>query len=347
MFDLAISVVIPTYNRSNLVLRAVNSALQQCTLGDEVIVIDDGSSDNTPIILEPLLGMIRYFRVPNAGVSAARNFGIKQAINPLIAFLDDDDEWLSNKILLQRQLMELRSDVLFSFTNFENQFSDGQRESHGIFNWGQIEQSWEKIIGPGVPYSTIAELPDGISDFNAYIGNIYLSQLADDYVLPSTLLVRKSAGDELYFPEDLSFCESWACSSRLAHAGAVAYLDFDASRQHGHAGPRLTDVPMEVQARSRIKVLERQWGSDADFLSNEKKRYEQRLDRERLLLIKELITKGQNRTARMELHKMKASAPLHYRFLASMPDFASLFTLNIMRSAFKISRYLKRHIFVA
>ena len=116
--SLSVSIVIPTYNRAHLVSRAVNSALQQCAPGDEVIVVDDGSTDSTGIVLAEFGERIRYIRKENGGAGAARNRGIREARNPLVAFLDSDDEWMPGKIELQRQFMQARPDVLFCFSDF-------------------------------------------------------------------------------------------------------------------------------------------------------------------------------------------------------------------------------------
>src|SRR5271169_6309691 len=103
-----VSVVIPTYNRAHLVCRAVDSALAQCLDGDEVIVVDDGSTDNTEAALAPYGSRIVHLRVPNGGAGKARNIGVKAASNPLIAFLDSDDEWMKGKLEIQRTLMQAR-----------------------------------------------------------------------------------------------------------------------------------------------------------------------------------------------------------------------------------------------
>jgi len=101
-----VSVVIPTHNRANLVTRAVDSVLGQTYADYEIIVIDDGSTDNTREVLQPYADKIRYIYQDNAGVSAARNAGIRQAQGKWIAFLDSDDQWLPDKLALQIQLVQ-------------------------------------------------------------------------------------------------------------------------------------------------------------------------------------------------------------------------------------------------
>jgi glycosyltransferase involved in cell wall biosynthesis len=97
-----VSVVIPTFNRSLLVLRALESVFAQTFTDYEVIVIDDGSTDDTREKLEPYLERIRYFQQANRGAAAAQNQGIMQARGRWVAILASDDEWLPTK--LERQI---------------------------------------------------------------------------------------------------------------------------------------------------------------------------------------------------------------------------------------------------
>lgn len=93
-----VSIIIPTFNRARTIGPVVESALAQ-TYGDiEVIVVDDGSSDNTAAALEPYLDRIRYVYQENAGPSAARNRGVAESKGELLAFLDSDDFWHPEKI---------------------------------------------------------------------------------------------------------------------------------------------------------------------------------------------------------------------------------------------------------
>ena len=91
-----ISLIIPTYNRANLIENTLLSVFNQTIKVDEIIVVDDGSTDNTKQILEQY--DIKYIFQENQGVSSARNTGIKRAKNEWICFLDSDDIWEHNKI---------------------------------------------------------------------------------------------------------------------------------------------------------------------------------------------------------------------------------------------------------
>ena len=101
--SLKISVVIPTFNRASQVVEAVRSVLRQTLLPLEIIVVDDGSTDETDELLTIFQGQIRYLKIPNGGASAARNYGIREATGEWIAFLDSDDTWHHEKLARQCQ----------------------------------------------------------------------------------------------------------------------------------------------------------------------------------------------------------------------------------------------------
>ena len=96
-----ISVVIPAYNSAVFLPDCINSIRQQSVPLHEIIVVDDGSSDNTGAVVKTLGGNIIYIKQENQGPAAARNHGIQQATGDWIAFLDADDQWIPNKIELQ------------------------------------------------------------------------------------------------------------------------------------------------------------------------------------------------------------------------------------------------------
>ena len=103
-----VSIIIPTYNRSDLLLRAVNSVLSQSYTDYELIIVDDYSSDNTQEVISSFSDtrIISIQRERNGGLSAARNTGIEQARGEYIAFLDDDDEWVPEKLTEQVAFMD-------------------------------------------------------------------------------------------------------------------------------------------------------------------------------------------------------------------------------------------------
>ena len=111
-----ISVVIPTFNRADLLPRAIDSVRAQSLAPAEIIIVDDGSTDDT----EPLIGSrypeCRYIYQDNRGVSAARNRGIRAARGDWIALLDSDDTWLPTKLATQRERLAREPSMLLCHT---------------------------------------------------------------------------------------------------------------------------------------------------------------------------------------------------------------------------------------
>jgi len=97
-----VSVIIPVYNGEPYLAEAINSALQQTLSPEEIIVVDDGSLDDTRKIASSFASRIRYFFQENAGAAAARNTGVMAATGNYLSFLDSDDLWMPDK--LERQL---------------------------------------------------------------------------------------------------------------------------------------------------------------------------------------------------------------------------------------------------
>lgn len=101
-----VSVIIPTYNRAAYLQKALQSVKEQTYQFLEIIVIDDGSTDDTGEMLKNYGGQLRYFYQENRGISGARNAGIKRARGKFIAFLDSDDYWLPDKTVQQLALFK-------------------------------------------------------------------------------------------------------------------------------------------------------------------------------------------------------------------------------------------------
>jgi len=129
--SLPVSVVIPTYNRGFLINRAIRSVLNQSYVDFDLIVVDDGSTDNTKAKVEELILKDSRIRLichrANRGAQAARNTGIQAADGKYIAFLDSDDEWLPRKLELQMILFSQRADPLgVVYCGIQNETGDNQ-----------------------------------------------------------------------------------------------------------------------------------------------------------------------------------------------------------------------------
>lgn len=330
----SVSVIIPTYNRAHLLGRAIESAFAQIRDSDEIIVIDDGSKDHTESVVREYRGSIRYIKTANVGAGAARNRGIREAKGDLVAFLDSDDEWMPGKLELNRQLMTALPDVLFCFSEMAVTMPNGSVERRYLRTWHKNPLTWDEILAPGHSFSTIASLPRGIEDFNVYVGSLYVLLAQALYMFTSTVVVRRrEAGDSLRFDEDIPTYEDWICYGRIAKKGLGAYLDTETAWQHGHAGQRLTDADELKTATTRIAILERLWGSDAEFLRQHGDVYQRVYNEQCLQKVKNLLAIGSVTQARAELRHCH-HRPTSYQVLVSLPAW-------LVRSLVKARRWWK------
>lgn len=126
-----VSVIIPTFNRAKLLPRALESVLAQ-TAADacDIIVVDDGGTDDTPAVVTAYGKRIHYIRQPNAGAAAARNRGIRASRGEFVAFLDSDDQWAPDKTARQLDLMNRWSQTVLITGRAQARYSDGRTQPH-------------------------------------------------------------------------------------------------------------------------------------------------------------------------------------------------------------------------
>ncbi|MGV1099559.1 glycosyltransferase family 2 protein [Thiovibrio sp. JS02] len=128
-----VSVIIPTYNREGFLAKAIDSVLAQTFRHFELIVVDDGSTDNTAALVASYGSAVRYLFQENRGPAAARNHGIREARHGLLAFLDADDHFVPDKLALQTAAMAARPEFLISHTGeawFRNGRHLNQKKRH-------------------------------------------------------------------------------------------------------------------------------------------------------------------------------------------------------------------------
>jgi glycosyltransferase involved in cell wall biosynthesis len=322
----SVSVIIPTFNGAGFITRTIQSVLAALVPGDEVLVIDDGSTDDTAAVVQKFGEAVRYIRKENSGQSAARNLGIRLAQCPYITFLDHDDEWLPDKLEIQRNVMEKYPYVVFCFSNMLQ-----RHKKYGIrhdllsvfrtipwVGYADSPAHLREILGAGTPYSSIADLPKVRADFNIYVGEMYPADMEVHYIWGQTVMVRKErAGDLLRFPEDMRIMEDWVCFARLAKLGPAAYLDCELAVQVIHGGFRGSEVDDIKQMSTRISLLQRIWGADEQFQKTHSERYQSLLKEKCLTRAKLLISVGRMKEAKEDLKI--AGGPLSYRLLASLP----------------------------
>ena len=151
-----VSVIIPSYNREKLILKAINSVFRQTFQDFEILVIDDASTDNTAKIIRELNHeKIRYFKLEkNSGQCIARNFGIRQSTATYIAFLDSDDEWLPEKLQKQIDCFTKGSDKLggvYGYAYKKNVIKNETTLDQQEYYRGQIHSKFLEGFCPPTP----------------------------------------------------------------------------------------------------------------------------------------------------------------------------------------------------
>lgn len=187
-----IAVVIPSYNRAAMVVEAVESVLAQEGVDFQLIVIDDGSTDDTPSRLDRFSSAVHYHRQPRSGVSAGRNRGVALSRAPLIAFLDSDDLWLPGKLQIQKAFMEGHPEAMIC----------------------QTEEIWVRNgrrLNPKIRHRKPS-------------GDIFRRSLELCLVSPSAVMIRRELFDRVgYFDETMAMAEDYDLWLRVA-AGYPVYL---------------------------------------------------------------------------------------------------------------------------
>ena len=225
-----VSAIIATYKRAGLVTRAIGSVQRQTYTNLEIIVVDDGSPDNTESVVRAIPDeRIRYIRhEKNKGLPAGRNTGIRAAKGQYIAFLDDDDEWRVDKIERQLQLIENYDAVLC----------------------GVLVDGWRLSIHPR---STIS-----------------LEDLKRGSFEPSGMLVKAAVIKELLFDENLRQGEDWDAFIRIAQRYTVGYDPEPLLLYSDGGHVRMTNeakdmTPSELEKRTAILQKHRQFFGEKWF----------------------------------------------------------------------------------
>jgi glycosyltransferase involved in cell wall biosynthesis len=208
MANPTVSVVIPSYNSARFVGEAIESVLAQSYEGFELIVVDDGSTDNTrDVVARYTDPRVRYVYQENQERSAARNRGIREARGKYVAFLDADDLWLPKKLAEQVRLMESQPDVGLAYV--------------GTY---VVEED-------GTPF---------FEQRCRHRGNVVRALLVEDNIVAgsaSSAMVRRACFERAgFFDESLSVCEDWDVWLRIASHYPVDFVDRPLVKVRTHGG---------------------------------------------------------------------------------------------------------------
>ena len=246
-----VSVVIPTFNSANTLPRAIMSVMGQRAISWELIVIDDGSTDNTLSAIQQyrlrLGDRMKYHRQKQSGSSVARNAGIDRAKGEYIAFLDADDEFGPNKLLRQLELFCRRPELGLVFSDFS--CIDVNGELHrSAFN-ELVEEEGPVRMEEIAPRQFVCD-------------RRLVDRMVVSYVIsPITAMVRRSVlGSEIRFPPGQQYSEEWLFFLDVAAKCRVGYVGEPLSLQHQTPGSLSLTSPVrntQHQAQAMQRILER------------------------------------------------------------------------------------------
>ncbi len=221
-----ISVIIPTYNRCDLLKRAINSVIKQTITPKEIIIVDNGSTDQTYQMVSSLFPEINYFIEKKRGVSAARNKGILESKSKWIAFLDSDDAWKPTKLEKQME---------YSVFN-----QDKYRIIHTDENWYRNKKFLNQL-----------------KKHKKSGGNIFKNSLQLCCISPSSVVLKKQIFDDYgLFDENLEVCEDYDMWIRITSKEEVGFLDSPLVLKYGGHSDQLSKKFWGMD-RFRIKSLEK------------------------------------------------------------------------------------------
>jgi glycosyltransferase involved in cell wall biosynthesis len=222
---LKVSVIIPTYNRAELLREAIESVLAQTYQDFELLVVDDGSTDQTCELVAEYGERITYIFQKNRGVSSARNLGIRSATAGLIAFLDADDLWLPKKLEQQVAIMEHHPDLQLCHT----------------------EEIW---IRRGVRVNPKKK-------HQKYSGFIFQYCLPLCVISPSSVMIRRTLFAKVgYFDERLLACEDYDLWLRITKDYPVYFIEAPLLIKRGGHPDQLSRKYWGID-RFRIQALEK------------------------------------------------------------------------------------------
>jgi glycosyltransferase involved in cell wall biosynthesis len=217
----SVSAVIPTFNRVSFISDAIDSVLGQSVPVDELIIVDDGSTDGTELALKRYGSAIRYIQQSNGGPSSARNHGMREARCDFVAFLDSDDVWMPGKLELQLKFAQRNPDIDFIFgkmTNFDH--------STGV--------ETPDVIDPNVYHYLVSN--------STSLAQFFEMLIAQNFIAPSSLMARRSCLVRLgCFDESRSIAEDLDYWLRSAVQYNWGFIDQTLVKRRRHSGNLIAD----------------------------------------------------------------------------------------------------------
>jgi len=263
-----VSVIIPTHDRAPVIARAIDSVLAQEGVDLEVIVVDDGSTDDTREIIASRYGTderVVYLFQERAGVAGARNAGLARARGELVAFLDSDDVWRPGKLALQLACLARvpEAGMIWSEMNALDLCGDVVPGSslRSIFTF---RAGFEELFAHRLPLAQVAGEDGGSGTL--YWGDVYDGMVVGNLVLPSAAVLTRARLDDVgRYDETLAVAgEDFDFFLRTCRAGPVAFVDVSTVFKQADRPDALTHPSRRLHlARNYVTTMEQALARDA------------------------------------------------------------------------------------
>jgi glycosyltransferase involved in cell wall biosynthesis len=226
-----ISVVIPAYNSATMLPETLRSLLAQTVHPMEIIVVDDGSVDDTPLVLEQFGEAVTTIRKTNGGLASARHTGIAAARGEFVALMDADDLCVPNRLAVQAAFLAAHPEVLLCATDFSAFDDQGFfAESFASTYYSAIQSCPVGVFGIFPVQETLTipeEVPvDGdVRSVPCCLGPVYEKLALGNFIHPPTVMFRRSVIDLVgnYDMDSRSMCD-WDWFVRVSRAGPIGYI---------------------------------------------------------------------------------------------------------------------------
>jgi glycosyltransferase involved in cell wall biosynthesis len=280
-----ISVVIPAYNAGRLIRETLESVVAQSIRPMEIVVVDDGSTDDTYEAVSQFGEKVSCIRQANGGLASARHAGIAAAKGDLIALMDADDLCEPDRLLVQAAYMVEFPDVALCATGFSAFDENGtMSDSFASSYYGTIGGSpngLDDIYPVREAFRVALEMPLSKEEYRSmttYRGNVYERLALGNFLHPPTLMVRRELvrQEGNYDLASRSMCD-WDWLIRLSRSGQVGYIDAPLLRY------RVSDTQLSSERyRARryadtLQVIQRTISRDPDIYLRHKRQFDQKI----------------------------------------------------------------------
>jgi glycosyltransferase involved in cell wall biosynthesis len=309
------SVVIPTYNCAKYVCKAIGSVLHQSYGNVEIIVVDDGSTDETRDVIQPFKERIKYIYQENTGLPGARNRGIREASGEYVAFLDADDLWDERKLEIQVNVLDSFPSTGIVFSDFSVFDESGYAEYSYFRKCFPIFRENSFSLDEIFPAKTVLHPDFDGKPLLVYQGRIAKYLFCGNFVLPSSALVRRSVLDKVgLFDESYRIAEETDYFLRLCSNHAAAYVDrplvdYLLKRTGNLTGNSNT----ERLIRNAIRIQEEYLSANPEVHASDRRFFDTAVAKSYARLSYYLLSVTRNTEARSEAKQSVAWNPLQTR----------------------------------